>query len=112
MTLEDLLEELVGEIYDESDAAPLLVKTLSEHEILADGSAELRVVENFFSRDLPGKPTDTVSLWVLNHTACIPREQETFLIDGLEVEIIKATSRRVHRVAIRRPPEIPKNPPG
>jgi len=102
VTLEDLLEELVGEIYDESDIDPVLARTISEGEILVDGAAELRVVEKFFGMDLPGKPTDTVSLWILNHTACIPQENETFLIDALEVKINKATSRRIHRVTIRR----------
>ena len=107
VTLEDLLEELVGEIYDESDAAPLLASPVSDNEILVDGAAELRVVEEYFSLDLPGKPTDTVSLWILNHTACIPKEQETFVIDDLEVKINKATSRRIYRVTIRRENEVP-----
>jgi CBS domain containing-hemolysin-like protein len=102
VTLEDLLEELVGEIYDESDTAPQLAKPVSDNEIQVDGAAELRVVEEFFALDLPGKPTDTVSLWILNHTACIPRENEAFEIDGLQVKIIKATSRRIFRVTILR----------
>ena len=107
VTLEDLLEELVGEIYDESDAAPLLASPVSDNEMLVDGAAELRVVEDYFALDLPGKPTDTVSLWILNHTASIPRENETFLIDGLEVKINKATSRRIYRVTIRRENQVP-----
>jgi CBS domain containing-hemolysin-like protein len=109
VTLEDLLEELVGEIYDESDATPVLASVVSDNELLVDGAAELRVVEEFFALDLPGKPTDTVSLWILNHTACIPQENETFEIDGLEVKINKATSRRIYRVTIRREPEVPSS---
>jgi magnesium and cobalt exporter, CNNM family len=107
VTLEDLLEELVGEIYDESDTAPLLASPVSDNEVMVDGAAELRVVEEFFALDLPGKPTDTVSLWILNHTASIPRENETFGINGLQVKIIKATSRRIYRVTIRRENEVP-----
>ena len=83
-------------------SAEAIEKTEFAMEILVDGAAELRVVEEFFATDLPGKPTDTVSLWVLNHTACIPQENETYLIDGLEVTIIKATSRKIHRVTIQR----------
>jgi len=76
VTLEDLLEELVGEIYDESDAMPLEVDSVSGHEIIVQGSTELRDVEDFFDIDLPGKPTDTVSLWILNHTEASERSIE------------------------------------
>jgi putative hemolysin len=62
VTLEDLLEEPVGEIYDESDIAHVVVNRVSDHEIVVDGAAELRDVEEFFAVDLPGKPTDSVSL--------------------------------------------------
>jgi len=103
VSLEDLLEELVGEIYDESDVEPREVDSISGNEIIVEGSSELRVVEEFFDLDLPGKPTDTVSLWILNHTEYIPSENETFLIDNLEVSIVKATDRSIDQVNIRRP---------
>ena len=102
-TLEDLLEELVGEIYDESDVEPREVDSISGNEILTEGATELRVVEDCFDIELPGKPTDTVSLWILNHTEYIPREGETFTIDNLEVNIIKASDRSIDQVNIRRP---------
>ena len=104
VTLEDLLEELVGEIYDESDIAPSMATPVSENELAVDGTAELRVVEEFFGLDLPGKPTDTVSLWILNHTESIPLENDVFTIDELEVSIVKASPRCIDEVVLRRPP--------
>lgn len=101
-TLEDVLEELVGEIYDESDVAPEPVTALSEDELVVDGSAELRVVEQFFGIELPGKPTDTLSLWILRHTRSIPRPGERFAIDGLEVKIQEASPRSIEKVGVRR----------
>ena len=106
VTMEDLMEELVGEIYDESDVEPVEMVVISEGEISIDGIAEIRTVEDFFGIDLPGKPTDTVGYWVLANVEYIPREKEVFLIDELEVEIIKASSRRIEGVAIRRPIKI------
>jgi CBS domain containing-hemolysin-like protein len=103
VTLEDLLEELVGEIYDESDIAPSIATRISEDELAIDGSAELRVVEEFFDLDLPGKPTDTVSFWILTDTESLPEENAIFTIDGLEVKIAKASARRIDQVNIRRP---------
>jgi CBS domain containing-hemolysin-like protein len=106
-TLEDLLEELVGEIYDESDVAPHVLNSVSGSEIIVEGAAELRVVEEFFHLDLPGKPTDTVSLWILSHTEYIPGEDETFRIDNLDVRILKATERSIGQVSIRLPVDSP-----
>jgi len=103
VTLEDLLEELVGEIYDESDVAPHILREISGDEIVVDGSAELRVVEEYFDLELPGKPTDTVSLWVLNYTESIPVQDDKFHIDGLEVAILEASSRTINQINIRRP---------
>jgi len=105
VTLEDLLEELVGEIYDESDIAPMIPTQVSENELSVDGSAELRVVEESFDIDLPGKPTDTVSFWILTHVERIPKKNERFTIDSLEVTVVEASPRCIERVSIRRPPE-------
>jgi CBS domain containing-hemolysin-like protein len=102
VTLEDLMEELVGEIYDETDIAPKNAEKISDDEILIEGSAELRIIESLFKIDLPGKPTDTVGLWILSHSEKIPKTEEKFVIDNLEVHILKATSRHIEKVKIRR----------
>lgn len=104
VTLEDLMEELVGEIYDESDITPKAVEQISENEIVVEGSAELRIIESMLEMDLPGKPTDTVGLWVLSHTEKIPKVDETFIIDGLNVKILQATNRSIEQVSISRIP--------
>jgi CBS domain containing-hemolysin-like protein len=100
VTLEDLLEELVGEIYDETDEMPLEMKVLSDHQIAVSGTVELRVVEDFFHMQLPGKPTDTVSLWILTRTERIPDIGEQLTIDGLDIKVEKASHRRIHQVIL------------
>ena len=105
VTLEDVMEELVGEIYDESDITPKVAEKISDDELLIDGSAELRIIESMFEMDLPGKPTDTVGLWILSHTEKIPLEGEIFIIDELEVKILHATSRSIEQVSVRRKPK-------
>ena len=102
VSLEDLLEELVGEIYDESDMAPSVETGADENELVVEGASELRVVEDYFGLDLPGKPTDTVSLWILNHTETIPQAGEVFMIDALEIRIVEASPRCIEQVSIRR----------
>ncbi len=107
VTMEDLLEELVGEIYDESDVLPKHFVELPDERISVEGVAELRVVEDFFGIDLPGKPTDTVNRWLLRHIERIPQEDERFVIDGLDVSVQNASDRGIHQVVLGRA-ETPK----
>ena len=100
VTLEDLLEELVGEIYDESDVPNSDIKHVSENELIINADEEVRLIEEFFELELPGKPTDTIGFWVLMHRESIPQEQEVFVIDCLEVTIIKATPRQIEQVKV------------
>lgn len=104
VTLEDLVEEIVGEIYDEVDELPNQHKTLAEGRILLDGHVELRFVEEFFDTELPGKPTDTVNAWILEHTGRIPSQGERLRIDGLEIEVQNASARRIRQVVLSRAP--------
>jgi CBS domain containing-hemolysin-like protein len=80
---------------------------LSEDSILVDGHVELRVVEEFFDTELPGKPTDTVNLWILSHTERIPCQDERFMLDGLQIHVKNASERRIRQVVLTRPPEQP-----
>lgn len=106
VTLEDVLEELVGEIYDEHEKKHAC-KVLDENTIEADGNVELRVVEDHFATELPGKPTDTISRWVLKHAEIIPQEDEQFTINGLVVTVAKASHHRIRQIVLHRPPATP-----
>lgn len=100
-TLEDIIEELVGEIYDDRES-PAEGKPGSEGELVVEGASELRAVEVNFGLDLEGKPTDSVNLWIISHLERIPAPGERFVIEGLEVRIERASRRRIHEVRIGR----------
>lgn len=102
LTLEDMLEELVGEIHDARDRPSHAAQEVRQGELLVDGTQELRVVEDLLGVDLVGKATDPVSLWILNHTEYIPSVGERFTIDGLDVVVEKASQRHVKQVRIIR----------
>ena len=102
VTFEDLLEELVGEIYDESDELPREITPIDKNRALLDGSAELRVLEEYFGIDLPGKPTDSVSRWLLEKLERIPVAEETFDFDGLQVQVKAASGRQIKQVIVER----------
>ncbi|MES9824916.1 MAG: hemolysin family protein [Candidatus Thiodiazotropha endolucinida] len=104
VSLEDMLEELVGEIYDETDEKPNDLMVLGGGKVLVQGTAELRVVEEYYDMDIPGKPTDTINRWLLKYTERIPEKDEKFELDGFEVRVQDASLRRIHQVVIRRIP--------
>ncbi len=101
-TLEDMLEELVGEIHDDIDNQQQ-IEEVQEGELLVNGSEELRIVEDHLSVYLSGKPTDTVSHWILEHVEHIPVSGEQFTLDGLEILIEKASKRRIRLVRLTCP---------
>ena len=107
VTFEDLLEELVGEIYDESDQKPVEFVELGLNKISVDGTAEVRLIEEYFDTELPGKSTDTINRWILDHTERIPITGETFALDDFEVLVKSATKRRIHEVTIERLAQAP-----
>ncbi|MEF8713392.1 MAG: hemolysin family protein [Accumulibacter sp.] len=105
-TLEDILEELVGDIYDDKEAPrdeQTRMMKPDGSELVVDGTTELRILEAHFGKDLAGKPYDSANLWIISHLERIPAPGETFVIDGLEVRVERASRRRIHEVRISRP---------
>lgn len=101
VTLEDLLEELVGEIFDEHDPAPLAGgagPVLFE----ADGSTPVGAIEERFEVALPDTRLRTAGGLLTELAGRIPQAGERFLVRGLEFEIVQASPTRVDRLLIRR----------
>jgi CBS domain containing-hemolysin-like protein len=100
-TLEDLLEELVGEIFDEHDeevrhaaaAGPALFET--------DGNVPPEAIEERFGVSLPSGRSTTIAGLVVEWAGRIPNPGERFLIRGLEVDVIQASPTRIERLIIR-----------
>ncbi len=107
-TLEDMLEELVGEIHDEIDKQHQ-VHEVRQGELIVNGTEELRTVEEHLAVSLSGKSTDTVNRWILDHAERIPHSGERFLVDELEVLIEKASSRRIRKVHLTCPTQLEPN---
>jgi CBS domain containing-hemolysin-like protein len=106
-TLEDLLEELVGEIFDEHDeevrpatsAAPTLFET--------DGNLSLEAIEERFGVELPSSRSTTVGGLLVELAGRIPNAGERFSLQGLEFDVVQASPTRVERLLIRADPMPP-----
>ncbi len=118
VTLEDLLEQLVGEIHDEFDVieAPLLVGSGAEAALIFDGAASLRDLQTQYNIVLPEDPAyTTLSGFVMTQLGFIPRGGEAFDYGGYRFTVLEMDRRRVSRVKLQRlpsaPPPEPQQPP-
>src|SRR3984885_9279373 len=100
-TLEDILEQMVGEIHDEFDVVerPL---TLADGSMIFDGATNVRELESQYSIKLPEDSSyETVGGFILNQLGFIPRGGESFEAYGYRFTVMDMDHRRVSRVKIK-----------
>jgi CBS domain containing-hemolysin-like protein len=106
VTLEDVLEELVGEIQDEFDqeTPPIVRLPGPVEEYLAEGTAPLYQLNALLGVSLEGGGVDTLSGYLIKTLGRIPAQDEEIRLEGLSFTIKKVGKRRIHQVLIRRIP--------
>lgn len=103
ITLEDVLEELVGEIVDETDVDEEPLTRVSEDEIAAAGSAELREINQRFGFALPAGENRSLNGFILEELGHVPEPGASFMADGVRIEVVEASDTQVLRAKLRRP---------
>ena len=103
VTLEDILEQLVGEIWDEHDEEEVHYGPISEKEYWVDGKCNL---EEFFSLyDMESEDenfeANTVGGWVTEKCGGIPPVGEIFTFHALEIKVVKTTQQKVLKIRSR-----------
>jgi len=101
-TLEDLLEELVGEIEDEYDVREALVRKIGDDLFMVDGRAELDTIEDALKLDLPDGEYNTIAGLVLANLGRIPEPGDEVVVGGLELRVISASATRIGKIRIRK----------
>src|SRR3989344_2883636 len=96
--LEDVLEELVGEIIDEKDVAPELIKRVSKNEIIAHGQTRIAQVNHFFNTEV--KSHKTVNGFLLEKFGKIPEKNEKLEMAGLVFHAEEVGPRQIDRARI------------
>ncbi|HKK26745.1 MAG TPA: hemolysin family protein [Gemmatimonadota bacterium] len=104
VTLEDLIEEVVGEIYDEHDVARAEIRVEPDGRVLVDGGASLSDLEEEFELPGIGEEYDTVAGFVIGELGHIPSPGERVALGPAEVEVLETRDRRVTRLELHRPP--------
>lgn len=103
-TIEDLLEEIVGEIRDEYDVETELVMEEPDGAFVFSGKVNFDEVRERLNVELEPEGFETVGGYVLTRVGRVPAAGETFELDGMTVEVLEAERRRIHRVRFRRVP--------
>jgi putative hemolysin len=102
VTLQDVLEELVGEIQDEDDdGAPELVKH-SDNIAFADGSVWPGAINDLMDSHLPEEQSDTLAGLVYDELGRLPKERETLTIADMKITVVEKDATRLARLKLER----------
>jgi CBS domain containing-hemolysin-like protein len=101
VSIEDLLEELVGEITDEHDNEEQLIWANDDGSLMVDARTDVAELEQLLAIDLPDDEWDTVGGLVLGLAGRVPEPGEQFAINGLVFEVVRVQGRRVAEVIVR-----------
>jgi putative hemolysin len=105
VTVEDVVEELVGEIHDEYDAEVEPIVRESDDTYVFSAKVGIGELAERLGIEIEEGAFETVGGFVLSRVGRVPNVGERFEFEGLEVEILEAEGRRIHKVRVRRQPQ-------
>ncbi|TWV99290.1 hemolysin family protein [Chitinophaga pinensis] len=101
VTIEDVLEEIFGEIKDEHDVEEFVEKQIAEKEYIFSGRLELDYLNEKYGFDFPEDESETLSGYIINHHEKIPRLKERIIIDDYEFDVLNVTETRIEMVKMK-----------
>lgn len=106
VTLEDLIEEIVGEIFDEYDfEEEKRIEQISEEEWMFDGRVDIDAVEELLGIEIKEEEAETIGGFVTSLLGHVPEENEKVAYEGHEFRVAKVENRRVSKVHVIKLPE-------
>ena len=100
VTIEDILEELVGEIEDEHDIDDLDLIQVSEKEFIADAKIEIDEFEEKFGVDLNESTVETLGGYMTKKLGILPKVGDKIIVDSVELIVTAADKRRIKKIGI------------
>jgi CBS domain containing-hemolysin-like protein len=104
VTIEDILEEIVGEIQDEYDSEEAFMEVLSEDEIIFNGRMDLDDVNHIMGLELPTDRTDTLGGLVYSNLGRVPVVGDRIRIQNVEITVLSVVRRQIKKVKVVRLP--------
>ena len=100
VTIEDILEELVGEIEDEHDIDDLDLIQVSEKEFIADAKIEIDEFEEKFEINLDESSVETLGGYMTKKLGILPKVGDKIIVESIELVVTAADKRRIKKVGI------------
>ena len=101
VTMEDVLEEIFGEIHDEYDVEEFVEKQLSEDEFIFSGRLELDYLNEKYTLNFPASDSETLSGYIINEHETIPKQKETIIINNFKFDILTVSDTRIEMVKMK-----------
>lgn len=101
VTMEDVLEEIFGEIQDEYDVEELVEKQLADDEFIFSGRIELDYLNEKYNMKFPVDEAETLSGYIISEYQSIPRQKETIILDNYRFDILNMSDRRIEMVKMK-----------
>ena len=112
VTLEDILEEIVGDINDETDIESIdligIKKSADKKSLIIDGQLPLRDLNRRYNWNLNDENAVTLAGYLLDATRSIPQEGQKFIFEGFEFEVLKRSKNQLRSIRVT-PPVTPQN---
>ncbi len=104
VTMEDLLEEIVGEIWDEDEEIERTHYKIGNNEYLVNGDFELDEMLELYDMDEDAIESDAVTVggYILEHAGNIPKKRESFEADGFRFTVMEVENQRIMRVVVKK----------
>ncbi len=101
ITLEDLMEQIFGEIHDEHDEEEMVQKRVDDKEFIFSGRLEIDYLNREFDLNIPEGDYTTLSGYIINRFEDIPEPGKQFEEDGFIIKILRGTETRIELVNIK-----------
>jgi CBS domain containing-hemolysin-like protein len=101
VTMEDVLEEIFGEIQDEYDVEEFVEKQLSDDEFILSGRMELDYLNEKYNMDFPVSESETLSGYIITEHETIPKLKETIIIGHYRFDILNVSDTRIEMVKMK-----------
>jgi CBS domain containing-hemolysin-like protein len=104
VTVEDIIEEIVGEIEDEDTGPEEIIEIIEGEDGYFDviGSTEIDNIERLFDIDLEDEDYTTIAGLVTTEAGYVPKVEEKLRLRGLDIEVLKADEKKIHLLRLRK----------
>jgi CBS domain containing-hemolysin-like protein len=101
ITMEDVLEEIFGEIQDEYDTEEFVEQRLAEDEFIFSGRLELDYLNEKYDLEFPENESETLSGYIINQFETIPKQKERIIIDNYQFDVLNVSETRIDTVKMK-----------